>query len=133
MVDKEACRDLHSNLFHQRGVMSSASECSCCIDLNNKLKCALDEVSSLNLIIQLLQNKVTLNCALASSVTNSSMDKQEDHEVNTHRNWIVINSKVHSNLYRFKKWNNLPVNQHILTSNPPPRINNGSKRVDSIQ
>jgi hypothetical protein len=42
MVDKQVCSDLHSTLFDQRGVMSSKSECVCCIDLNNKLKCAFD-------------------------------------------------------------------------------------------
>jgi hypothetical protein len=40
----------------------------------------------------------------------------EDHEVNTDRNWIEVNSKLHSNFYSFKKWNNLPMNQHTLTS-----------------
>jgi hypothetical protein len=97
------CSDLRSNLFDQRGVMSSENECLYCIDLNNKLKCALDKVSSLNLIIQLLWNELTSNCACASSDTNSSVDKQEDHEETTHRNWIKVNSKLRSNLYSFKK------------------------------
>jgi hypothetical protein len=55
--------------------------------LNIKLKCALDEVSSLNLIMQLLWNELTSDRALASSVRNSSVGKQEVHEVTTHRNW----------------------------------------------
>jgi hypothetical protein len=51
MADKEVCSDLRSNLFRETGGMSSETsetECSCCNGLNNKLKCALDEVSSLN-------------------------------------------------------------------------------------
>jgi hypothetical protein len=37
----------------------------CCIELKNKLKCALDEVSSLNLVIQLVQKELTSDCVLA--------------------------------------------------------------------
>jgi hypothetical protein len=81
--------------------MSSENECLCCIDLNNKLKCALDEVSSLNLIIQLIRNGLMYDCVRASSDTNPSIDKQEDHEESTHKNWIEVNPKLRSNLYNF--------------------------------
>jgi hypothetical protein len=85
--------------------MSSKSECSCCCELNYKLKCALNEASSLNLIIRLLCNELTSDRVQGSSATNSSMHKQ-DHEVSSHRNWIEVNSKLRSNLYSFKKRNN---------------------------
>jgi hypothetical protein len=117
MVDMEVSSDLHSNLFDQRRVVSSENECLSCIDLNNRLKCTLDEVSSLNLIIQLLWNELMSDCVLASSVTNPSTDKQEDLEVSIHRNCIEVNSKHCSNSYSFKKQNSSPVNQPILTLN----------------
>jgi hypothetical protein len=41
-------------------LFSSENECLCCINLNSKLKCALDEVSSLNLIIRLLWNELVI-------------------------------------------------------------------------
>jgi hypothetical protein len=104
-ANKEVGSDLRSNLFHQRGVMSSKNECLCCIDLNNKPKCGLDEVSSLNLIIQLLWNELTSHCACGSSDTNPSIEKQEDHEESTPRNCIEVNPKLHSKLYNFKKRN----------------------------
>jgi hypothetical protein len=75
--------------------MSSENECLCCSDLNNKLNPALDEVSSLNLNIQLLWNELTSVCARTSSDTNRSTDKQEDQEESTHGNWMeVLNSVV---------------------------------------
>jgi hypothetical protein len=46
-----------------------------------------------------------------------NIDKQEDHEVSIHRNWIEVTSKHCSNLYNSKKQDSLPVNQPILTSN----------------
>lgn len=64
-----------------------------CIGLNNKLKCALDEVNFLNLIIQLMWNKVTSECVIVSLVTNLPSDKQEDHEVFIHRTWIEVDLK----------------------------------------
>jgi hypothetical protein len=97
MADKEVGSDMCSNLFGQRGVMSNENVCLCCIGFNNKLKCALDEVSSLNLIIQLLWNKPTSDCSCVSLDTNPSIEKQDDHEGSTHRNWIEVNSKLHSN------------------------------------
>jgi hypothetical protein len=78
MANKEVGSDLRSNLFDQRGVMSSENKCLFCIDLNNKLKCALDEVSSLNLIMQLLWNELTSDCARVSSDTSPSIDKQDN-------------------------------------------------------
>jgi hypothetical protein len=124
MADMGVSSDLRSNLFDQRRVVSSENECLSCIDLNNKLKCALDEVSSLNLIIQLLWNELTSDCVLASSVTNPSTDKQEDHEVSIHTNCIEVNSKHCSDLYSFKKRNSPPVNQPILISNCYAQLNN---------
>jgi hypothetical protein len=69
--------------------MSLESECMCCIHLSNELKCALDEVSSMNLIMQLLWNDLTSHCARVSSVADASIDNQ-DHEESTHRNWIEV-------------------------------------------
>jgi hypothetical protein len=117
VADMEVRSDVCSNLFEQRRTVSSENECLSCIGLNNKLKCALDEVSSLNLIIQLLWNELTSDCVLASSVTNPSSDKREDHEVFIHRNWIEVDSKHCCNLHSFKKQNSASVNQPILTSN----------------
>jgi hypothetical protein len=91
--------------------------------LNNKLKYPLDEVSSFNLIIQLLWNELMSDCALVSLVTNPSINTQ-DHEVSTHRNWTEVNPKLHCNLCSFKKQNSLPVNQHIQTSNPNAQLIN---------
>jgi hypothetical protein len=126
--------------FNQRRVISSENECLYCIDLNNKLKYALNEVSSLNLIIQLLWNKLACDCGRVSLDTNSSIDKQEDHEVSVHRNWIEVESKRCSNLYSFKKRNSFPVNQPILPSNhytqltyKPTRSKSKCKRCDRIQ
>ena len=56
MADSEVSSELYSNLFHQNGLISSVNECVCSIDVNSKLKCALDEISSLNQIMQLLLN-----------------------------------------------------------------------------
>jgi hypothetical protein len=81
MADMEVRSDVCSNLFDQRRVISSENKCLSCTGLNNTLKCALNEVTSLNLIIQLLWNELTSDCVLASSVTNPSDDKQEDHSV----------------------------------------------------
>jgi hypothetical protein len=58
MADTEVGGDLRSNLFDQRRFISSVNECSGYINLKSKLKCAQDEVSSLNLIIQLLRNEL---------------------------------------------------------------------------
>jgi hypothetical protein len=116
MADMEVSSDLHSNFFDQRRVISSENMCLCCTDLDNKLKCARDEVSSLNLIVQLLWNELMSDCVLASSVTNPYTYKQ-GHEVSIHRNWVEVNSKLRGNLYSFKKRNSLPANQPILTSN----------------
>jgi hypothetical protein len=80
--------------------MSRGRECLYCIDLNNKLKCALDEESSLNFIINLLWNELTSSCARARSDSNPSFDKQGNEE-STHRNWIEVNGKLRSNLYNF--------------------------------
>jgi hypothetical protein len=52
MASMGVSSDLRSNLFDQRRTVSRHNECLSCIDLNNKLKCALDEISSLNLILQ---------------------------------------------------------------------------------
>lgn len=98
MADKEVGCDLCSNLFDQRRVMSSENECLCCTDLNSKLKYALDELSSRNLIIQLLWNELTSDCACTSSDTNPSIDNQEDYEESTHRNWIEANPKFRRNI-----------------------------------
>jgi hypothetical protein len=58
MADIEVTSDLRSNLFYQSGLISSVNECVGCIELNSKLKCALDEISSLNLIIKFLLNEL---------------------------------------------------------------------------
>jgi hypothetical protein len=116
MADMEVSSDLYSNLFYQRRFISSENECLCCIDLNRKLKCALDEVSSLHLIIQLLWNELKPDCALASLVIDPCTDKQ-DHEVSINGNWMEVNSKHCNNQYSFKEPDSLPVNQPILTSN----------------
>jgi hypothetical protein len=129
MADKEVGCDLSSNLFDQRGVMLRENECLCCIDLNNKLKHALDGVSSLNVTIQLLWNELTSDCACTISDTHPSID--QDHEESTHRIWIEVNNKLRSNLYKFKKRDSLPVDQHILTSNRfTPLINLQDPTVD---
>jgi hypothetical protein len=52
MADMEVRSDVCSNLFDQRRIVSSENESLSCIGLNNKLKCALDKVSYLNLITQ---------------------------------------------------------------------------------
>jgi hypothetical protein len=108
--------DLCPNLFDQRRTVPRDNECLSCIDLNNKLKCALDEISSLNLILQLSQNELTSDHVLVSSI-NPSSSEQENHEVSNHKNWIEVNSKHCSNLYSCRKQNSTPVNQSILTSN----------------
>jgi hypothetical protein len=117
MADVEVNGDLHSNLFDQRRSISSENECLCCIDLNRKLKCALDEISSLHLIIQLLRNELKSDCALASSVLDPSTDKQEDHEMFIYGNLMEVNSKHRNNQYSFEEQDSLPVNEPLLTSN----------------
>jgi hypothetical protein len=97
MAGMEVSSGLRSNLFDERGFISSVNECLCCSELNSKLKCALDKVSSLNLIIQLLWNELKSDCASVSSVIDPStmynnIDKQEDHEMSIHRNWIEVTS-----------------------------------------
>jgi hypothetical protein len=84
MADVEVSSDLRSNLFYQSGFISSVNECLCCIDLKSKLNTALDEISSLNLIIKFLLNELKPDCASASSDIDLSTlcknsDKQEDH------------------------------------------------------
>jgi hypothetical protein len=86
MADVEVSSDRCFNLFDQRTFISSENECLCCIDLSRKLKCALDEVGFLNLIVQLLWNELKSGCALVSSVIDLSADKQEDHEVSIRMN-----------------------------------------------
>jgi hypothetical protein len=100
-------------------------EVSSCVALiwKNKLKYTLGEVSRLNLIIHdMIRNQLTYDRALASSATNSPMDKQENHAVSIHRNRIEVNSKLRSKLYSFKK--------QILTSNRYAQITNIQFSVD---
>jgi hypothetical protein len=122
MVDMEANDDMPSNLFDQRRFISSEKECLCCIDLNRKLKCALDEISTLHFTIQILRNELKSDCALASSVIDLSTDKP-DHEVSIYGNLMEVNSKHSYNRYSFKEQDSLPVNQPILTSNRYAHVN----------
>jgi hypothetical protein len=83
MADTEVSSDLRPNLFYQSKSVSNVNECLCCIDLNSRLECALDEISSLNLIIQSLLNELKPDCASTSSdidqpTSCKNVDKKED-------------------------------------------------------
>jgi hypothetical protein len=54
MADCVVNSGLPSNIFYHNDLISSINECICCSDLNNKLKCATEEISSLNLIIHFI-------------------------------------------------------------------------------
>ena len=95
------------DLFYQSGFISSVNECLCYIDLNSKLKCALDEISSLNLLIQFLLNERKPDCASTSSdIDLSTMcenaNKKEDHNVSICEKWIEVTSKHRSNSNNFR-------------------------------
>jgi hypothetical protein len=137
MADIEGRSDLRSNLFHQSGFISSVNECLCCIDLNSKLKSALDEISSLNLIIKFLLNELMSDCALASSdIVLSTLcknsDKKEEHEVSIHKNWIEVTSKHRCNPNNFRNPVSVLANQPILTSNRYAQLINLQDSIESV-
>jgi len=113
--------ELRPNLFNQNGFICSVNECLCCIELNSKLKCALDEISSLNLIIQFLLNERKPDCASTSSDIDLSTlcenaNKKGDHNVSVCKNWIEVNSKHRTNSNNFRNSDSLLACQPIPTS-----------------
>ena len=114
--------DLRPNFFYQSGFFSSVDECLCCIDFNSKLKCALDEISSLNLITQFLLNELKPDCASPSldmdlSTLCENGNRKEDHDISTCKNRIEVTSKHFSNSNNFRNPESLLTNHPILTSN----------------
>ena len=122
MADSEVSSELYSNLFHQNGLISSVNECVCSIDVNSKLKCALDEISSLNQIIQLLLNDLNSDCAPASSDIDLSTlreiaSMEKGHNVSTCDDWIEVTSKFSSNTNTVRNPDSLLAYQPIPTYN----------------
>ena len=118
MEDGEVSNDLYCNLFHQNGLISIVNECVCCIDLNRKLKCASDEISSLNQIIQLLLNDLNSDCAPAISDIDLSTlreiaSMEKGHNVSTCDDWIEVNSKFSSNTNTVRNPDRLLAHQPI--------------------
>jgi hypothetical protein len=66
----EVSSDVCCNFVKQRRVVSTEMS-----GLNNKLKCAVLEVNSLNLIMQLLWNELTSECVMAILVANPPSDE----------------------------------------------------------
>jgi hypothetical protein len=99
MADTEVRSDTRPNLFYQSGFISSVNECLCCIDLNSKLRCALDEISSLSLIIQFILIERKPDCARSSDTDLSTFCEnanKKDHNASVCKNWIEVNSKHRS-------------------------------------
>jgi len=137
MADTEVSSDLCPNLFYQSGFISSVNECLCCIELNSKLKCALDEISSLNLIIEFLLNERKPDCASTSSdIDLSTMcenaNKKEDHNVSICKDWIDVNSKHRSNSNNFRNSVSLLAYQPILTSSRYAHLINLQDSSESV-
>jgi len=91
------------------------------VALNSNLKCALDEISSLNLIIQFLLNERKPDCASTSSYIDLSTlcvnaKKTEDHDVSICKDWIEVKSKHRSNSSNFWTSDSLLNYQPIPTS-----------------
>jgi hypothetical protein len=89
---------LPSNIFYHNDLISSINKCICCSDLNNKLKCATEEISSFNLI-QFLINDRYFDCESAGSDTelptlrNTASEKSE-HSVSICDGWIEVISNL---------------------------------------
>jgi len=120
MVDIEVSNDLRSNLLYQSGLISSIKECLYYKDMNNKLKCTLDEISSLNLIIKFLVNELKTDCASTSlnivpSTLRENTDNQDEHTVPIHENWIKVASKHSINSSDFSSSSSLVDHQPIPT------------------
>ena len=122
MADGEVSSELYSNLFHQNGLISSVNECVCCIDLNSKLKCASDEISSLNQIIQLLLNDLNSDCVPVSSDIDLSTlreiaSMEKEHNMSTCDDWIEVTSKFSRNTNTVRNPDSLLAYQPIPTYN----------------
>ena len=122
MADGELSSELYSNLFHQYGLISSVNEYVCCIDLNSKLKCAWDWISSLNQIIQLSLNYLYFDCAPASSDIDLSTlreiaSTEKDQNVSACEDWIEVTSKFNRNSNTVRNPDSLLAYQPIPTYN----------------
>jgi len=122
MADIEVSNDLCSNLLYQIGLIYSVNECLYCTDLNNKLKCALDKISSLNFIIKFLVNELKTDRASISlntvpSTLCENTDNQDEHNVPIHKNWIKVTLKHSSNSRDFMNSSSLLAHQPIPTFN----------------
>ena len=106
----------------QHGLISSVNECVCCIDLNSKLKCASDEISSLNQIIQLLLNDLNsdsgpANSDIGLSTLREIVSMEKDQNVSTCDDWIEVTSKFSS------KTNTVRYPDSLLAYQPIPTYN----------
>ena len=129
--------DLRPNLFYQNGFISNVNECLCCIELNSKLKCALDEISSLNLIIQFLLNERKPVCASTSldidlSTLCENANKTEDHNVSICKDWIEVNSKHRGNSNNFRNLDSLLAYQPISTPSCYAHLINLQDSTESV-
>jgi len=137
MVDIKVSNDLGSNLLYQSGLISSVNKCLYCTDLNKKLKCALNKINSLNLIIKFLVNELKTDCASTSSkIVPSTLcentDNQVEHTVPIHKRWIKVTSKHSSNSSDFRNSSSLLAHRPIPTFNHYAQLINLQDSAESV-
>jgi len=127
MADGVVSSGLPSNLFYHNELISSINECVCCSDLNSKLKCVTEEISSLNLIKQFLINDRYSDCEPAVSdielptLHNTASDKSE-HNVSTCDGWIEVISNLCSKSVNVRNPNGR-IQDSALAYQPTPTSN----------
>ena len=129
MADAKICSDPYSSVCYQSGSSSNVNECICCTDLNSKLKSLQNEISSLNLIINVLLKELTPSAATAGmdirvSTSCGNPVNQVDHEKQTCTEWIEAIYKRRYNQNIPLTLDDFPGNQPVPTSNRYAQLHN---------
>ena len=120
MADNETFRELLPSLISQKEYITGESECLGCIELVNNLKSAVDEISSLKLIIQLLmedgKSESDTKCDESNLTTVREFgNNKKECGVSTSDLWTTVTTKQNTR----KCKDIIPFNskQHTITSN----------------
>jgi hypothetical protein len=119
MADDTAHILTSQNKAREEELKCSEYICVQCIELENKLKNALEELKSTRLIIELLQHE--LSSSLTSKLTiTGRCNIQETSNHNTNNEWLKVNHKRQEHFIKDnqkKKEANSWADQHLLSSN----------------